>query len=318
MREVGVIYLYRFAEGERPARRFLKTYSEHSAGVDHDLHVVFKGFPDQATLARGHALFAETDFNSVELDDSGYDIGSYFKAAKIVSNPKLIFLNSFSEILCDDWLKHFDRALSLRNVGLAGASGSWQANTSSYEAALATLLRGTSRWENVGTWPIKFLELLPFVHSDNTNFSIQERKRSIKRYLFGPFDYVVRFCQYGRYPNPHIRTNAFMIERDCFLSLTHPVFSSKSAVYRFESGRKSLTNQILAKGLTAVVLGRNGDVYDIPEWKSSSTFWINDQVNLIVADNRTTDYAQGNQVLRRRLENSAWIHPWLWSDEVQT
>ena len=69
MREVGVIYLYRFAEGEHPVLHFLESYRRHPAGIDHDLYVVFKGFPDQASLAAGRALFAEIPFTSIELDD---------------------------------------------------------------------------------------------------------------------------------------------------------------------------------------------------------------------------------------------------------
>ena len=32
VKDVGVIYLYRFAEGEHPVRRFIQSYREHSAG----------------------------------------------------------------------------------------------------------------------------------------------------------------------------------------------------------------------------------------------------------------------------------------------
>lgn len=112
MRDVGVIYLYRFSEGEMPVRRFLETYRSHPAGVDHDLHVIFKGFPDQESLARGLALFADIPIKPVEVDDSGYDIGSYVRAANIVLNRRLLFLNTFSQILADNWLGHFDRALN--------------------------------------------------------------------------------------------------------------------------------------------------------------------------------------------------------------
>ena len=44
MREVAVIYLFRFAEGESPVSRFLRSYRKHPAGIDHDFYVAFKGF----------------------------------------------------------------------------------------------------------------------------------------------------------------------------------------------------------------------------------------------------------------------------------
>ena len=103
-----------------------------------------------------------------------------------------------------------------------------------------------------------------------------------------------------------------MIERSRFLSLDFPSFNKKSDVYKFESGRRSMTKQIMAQGLNPVVVDRTGKVYSISEWRSSSTFWSNDQVNLVVADNRTAEYAAGNKEFREFLEDSAWVHPWSW------
>ena len=96
---IGVIYLYRFAEGEYPVRRFIHSYREHSAGVAHDFHVIFKGFPDRPSLRLAQSLFADIPINAIELADIGYDIGSYVQAAKAVGNKRLIFFNTFSQIL---------------------------------------------------------------------------------------------------------------------------------------------------------------------------------------------------------------------------
>lgn len=313
MRDVAVIYLFRFAEGESPVSRFLESYRKHPAGIDHDFYVVFKGFPDQATLAAGRALFANVCFTPIELDDSGYDIGSYLNAAKIVPNSHLIFLNTFSQIRGKDWLRHFDCTLRISNVGLVGATGSWQANTSSYEAAIANVLRGEWRQQSARILPQSWVERLGLGWPEELNDHMPGHRLTVKQLVFAPLAYAQIFYEYGRFPNPHIRTNAFMIEREQFLALKFPAFVSKQDVYRFESGRRSLTRQILANGLKPVVVGRNGTMYEIAEWRSSSTFWTNDQDNLIIADNRTVDYAQGEQSFRTRLENSAWVHPWQWT-----
>lgn len=325
MQEIGVVYLYRFAEGERPVLRFLETYHRYSAGIEHDLYVVFKGFPDIATLALGRAVFANTPFTSIELDDSGYDVGSYLNAAKVVSNPKLFFLNTFSQILARDWLKYFDRAINLRGVGLVGATGSWLAPTAGYEAMVAAILRGDWNWEKDGDWILKkvrswpkklFQVITPDPNRADINSSRQQHKRAIRVLLLSPFDYLFKFYDCGRYPNPHIRTNAFMIERSRLLSLKISSFVTKRSVYRFEHGRRSLTKQILAQGLKPVVVDRSGNVYDISQWKLSSTFWTDEQENLIISDNRTLDYTQGDSRLRKKLENFAWVDPWLWHDNV--
>jgi hypothetical protein len=312
-RDVGVIYLYRFAEGESPILRFLESYRKYPAGIEHDFYVVFKGFPDEATLVAGRALFANISFTPIEQDDSGYDIGSYLKAAKIVSNGRLMFLNTFSQILSSDWLRYFDRALSMQKVGLVGATGSWQANTSSYEAAIVNLLRCDWRWQNIRRWPQRLAEHSGLDGDDQPDVHRKKHKRTLRSFVLAPLEYTRRFFEYGRYPNPHIRTNAFMIERKLFLSLKSSAFISKHDVYKFESGRKSLTRQILASGLKPIVVGRNGTMYEISEWRSSSTFWTNEQHNLIIADNRTVGYAQGEQTFRTKLENRAWVHPRQWT-----
>jgi hypothetical protein len=308
MHQVGVVYLYRFAEGEGPVRRFLETYRNHPAGADHDLHVVLKGFPDSDSAARGRALFENIPFDSVEHADIEYDVGSYRYAATVVPNRRLLFLNTFSQILADHWLAHFDRALDLPGIGIAGATGSWLANTAPYEAAIKFVLdkmRGSK-----AQWQLD----APGEERQHIAYPAQHGSEGLLRqYLSAPADYLRKFYAYGRYPNPHIRTNAFMMERDRFLSLQFPRLATKSDAHKFESGRRSMTKQLLRQKLAAVVVDKNGKVYGVSEWKSSATFWSDEQANLIIADNRTSEYAAADRSLRQRLEKRAWVRPWDWS-----
>lgn len=304
MRDVGVIYLCRFAEGDEPVRRFLQTYRDHAAGVEHDFHVVFKGFPDRATLDAARALFDGIAINAIELDDSGFDLGSYVAAAKAVSNRRLIFLNTFSQIQADNWLRHFDRAMNEPGVGVVGATGSWQSNAAGYERTLKRLLNKVWNLNGVrqitGRGAAEPPPALP----------LTMKRRSRLRYILSLFHYVYNVFEYGRHPNPHIRTNAFMVDRAQFLSLKLPSFKNKKDAYRFESGRRSLTRQYLARGLQTVVTDRNGKVYATEQWNVSETFWTGDQVNLLIADNRTCDYAEGTPEFRVYLEHAAWVDPW--------
>ena len=300
MAETGVFYLYRFAEGEAGVRRFLDSYRTHPAGLDHDLHVILKGFPNQDALAAARALFRSLPINAIEVDDGGYDIGSYITAAKMVVNPKLLFLNTFSEILADNWLYSFGRALDLPGVGLVGATGSWQSASSGYEAAFfkaVRLLKSMGHTVGLGG-----NELAP------SRNNIRRLLRKLPRAAL----YPVRLYEFGRHPNPHIRTNAFMIRRDVFLSLRAVALKKKIDAYKFESGRRSMSKQIMARGLRPVVVDRWGKVYEIPEWRSSSTFWIDLQANLLVADNQTAGYAAGGPERRKVLKNNAWDGPWCW------
>ena len=210
MKDVGVVYLCRFAEGEYPVRRFIQSYREHSAGLAHDFHVIFKGFQDKSHLRHAQSLFVDIPTKAIVLADIGFDLGSYVQAAKAVGNKRLIFFNTFSQILTDDWLAHFSRALSLPGVGLAGATGSWHANTSSYEGALKALFYKIRRFPG---------ERNESQRRTRSDAMWPMRNRPVRRYLLAPFGYLYCFAKFGRYPNPHIRTNAFMIERDRFLSL---------------------------------------------------------------------------------------------------
>ncbi len=323
MAQIGVIYLCRSAEGERPVRRFVDSYRAHPAGLDHDLHVIFKGFCSEDSRAAAQVLFGELPVHAIELEDRGYDIGSYVAAARLVANPRLIFFNTFTELLADGWLKKFDDALSLAGVGLVGATGSWQSFRSLYVAGLRRALHSLRH-------PLDYLSRLradPLpIDGGRAAPSIGtagEVIRADARQMFRRFITVLyrllRFdhyvVNYARYPNPHIRTNAFMIERDRFLALRASSFRTKFGVYKFESGRQSLTQQILAQNLRPVVVDRNGRVYDVADWRSSSTYWSNQQANLIAADNRTRDYAEGSQQLQARLQAHAWEHPASWIGE---
>lgn len=305
MHDIGVIYLCRFAEGEAPVRRFLQTYRDHAAGVEHDFHVVFKGFPNQAKLQAAREMFAGIPINAIELDDTGFDLGSYVAAARKVSNRHVIFLNTFSQILAANWLRHFYEAMNDPAVGVVGATGSWQSNAASYERVFKRI----------------FLELwrrLPFVPPAPSApisglllpWAVATKPRPLSRYLSAVYHFACLLYEYGRHPNPHIRTNAFMVDRQQFLSLSLPAFKDKKEAYKFESGRHSLTRQYMARGLKSVVTDRNGTTYSVDQWNVSSTFWMNGQVNLLISDNRTRDYIEGTPDMRLYLEHIAWRDPW--------
>jgi hypothetical protein len=308
--DTGVVYLYRHAEGKGPVRTFVDSYRAYRAGADHDLHVIFKGFPGLRSLGAARRLFEPFSINIIECEDEGYDIGSYIAAAQSLSNRRLIFFNTFSEILADNWLAYFENALDQPGIGVVGATGSWQALSSGPEA----LIKGI--WRH----PVSYLK-----HSEDGKpmfLSDTQHPDARPPFLRLALDaarlslYPLRLYQYGRYPNPHIRTNAFMIRRKLFLSLHATRFKRKSDVYRFESGRRSMTKQITALGLAPLLVDRFGRSYRLHDWKKSSTFWVDDQANLLIADNQTRDYAAGTAERRMVFENYAWNPPSSWAGEA--
>ena len=104
---------------------------------------------------------------------------------------------------------------------------------------------------------------------------------------------------------PHIRTTSFCLERDRFLRIVTVEPKNKTDCYALETGPKSFTREVRAAGLTARVVGRNGDA-DLDNAKELGTYRWRNQENLLVADNRTDDFAAGAPAHRRYLQNLAW------------
>lgn len=112
--------------------------------------------------------------------------------------------------------------------------------------------------------------------------------------------------RFPQFPNPHLRTNAFMLKRDLMLALDWPSSSGKRRALALESGRRGLTRQIWESGLRALVVGRDGQSYERERWMQSRTFRSGQQENLLIADNRTRQYAEATPARRLELARYAW------------
>lgn len=277
MADLCVVHLVREANGPEPLRAFLASYGAREAGVAHDLLLLFKGFeggrlaPEYASLLGGLAHLA------LHVPDEGFDIVPYFRAARETDSTHLFFLNSFSEILDDGWLaKPYEHARR-DGVGVVGATGSW-------ESIYAGFMR---EWDR---------SLRPLAHPRTWLRHQRETLRTALRLR----------REFPRFPNPHVRTNAFLIARRVMLAVNLPEVRDKHDAHRFESGREGMTRQVVAMGLKPLVVGRDGRAYGPGEWAESFTFRRGGQHNLRVSDNQTRHYEAAGAAERRRLEESAW------------
>ena len=229
---IAVAFLARGADSdwEPSCRRFLDSYTAHPAGTPHSFYVLFKGFEDMESLSRAKAMFAGTEHLEMMLDDDKLDIGAYIEWAGRVDHDQICAFNTHSEILSDDWLRKLAVNLALPDVGLVGA-------TASYESL--------SSWNDA----------------------------------FPPF------------PNFHLRSNAFMVDRRTFCSYTDGMkIRDKVDAFHFESGPRSLSAYIAARGQEILIVGRNGRGYSRKFWPASDTFRLGFQRNLLVADNQTRNF----------------------------
>jgi hypothetical protein len=108
------------------------------------------------------------------------------------------------------------------------------------------------------------------------------------------------------FPNPHLRTNGFILERELMLDLDWPVADSKAAAWALESGKRSLSHQVWERELDVLVVGRDGLTYERERWHESATFRSAGQRNLLIEDNRTMQYEQADARMKRTLEQMAW------------
>jgi hypothetical protein len=94
------------------------------------------------------------------------------------------------------------------------------------------------------------------------------------------------------FPNIHIRSTGFMINRKLFLNITQGLeIIRKEDAFNFESGARSLTRQVLANGSGVLLVGRNGRGYPPEFWAASDTFRLARQKNLLIADNQTRNFS---------------------------
>jgi hypothetical protein len=125
---IAVAYICRGADPDwhSSCSRFVRSYQRFRPGTAHSLHVIFKGFGDHVPLGEAKALFGLVPHREVFLGDANFDIGAYIEWANQIDEDLICALNSSSEILAEDWLLKLVVNIMLPNVGLVGATASYE------------------------------------------------------------------------------------------------------------------------------------------------------------------------------------------------
>lgn len=283
---LSVIYLARgIGGGLASAEAFFESYRRFGAGHPHDLVVVMKGWEGVAGQDEVACMAAAHSATIIHLPDDGYDWGAYMRAAGLLPHEWLCFLNTHSRIMSQGWLAKMCNAAEQPTVGAAGAT-----------ASLGSILPA--------------FKLFPQQLRD-----IRERKGLLKAAAaaayFGPaypIGFVKHVWRFSGMPNPHLRSNAFLVRRQDFVEFckTTKIPRSKGDTLILEHGKMSLTRFLHAKGRVTVVVDANGRAYPPDAWAESGTFWVPGQPNLLVGDNQTQAYHNAGVYRRRFLELAAW------------
>jgi glycosyltransferase involved in cell wall biosynthesis len=120
----------------------------------------------------------------------------------------------------------------------------------------------------------------------------------------GPFQFA---HTYPHFPNPHIRSNVFMLRREDLVKM--PLIEGgdpKLVGCAFESGADGLSARILKRGERLLLVGANGQAYDIPEWADAGCFRSNGQWNLLATDNQTRAFETFSDAERKTNSILAW------------
>ncbi|HEY2282799.1 MAG TPA: hypothetical protein VGH60_04530 [Solirubrobacteraceae bacterium] len=283
---LGVVHLAWAPLGPEPVRSFLGSYHAHSPGIAHELVIVLNGAhgdSEKASSRAGGALTQE------EL------------AAELVGiEHRLIVLDRPVPDLAAYGLTA--RALShprlcfLNSYSVILADNWLAILAQALEDPGTGMVGATASWESQSQWVRGRARHWPYQLA---------RLRAARR-------------DYPRFPNPHIRTTAFLVDRANLLAMNLDAARDKRDTYLLESGRRSITRQILEHGLRVVVAGRDGKAYGVKGWPAACTYRSGDQDNLLVADRRTEDWAAASPRLRRRLSRDAWGEHYVNADETDS
>jgi hypothetical protein len=327
--KIGLVYLNRKAEGNLPVRQFIHSYKAFAPGVDHEFITIYKGF-NERNLDLEKAKFKEVEHRHVIVDDKLTDIDSYLVAARSFSDIDVFcFLNTFSQITTKDWLLYLHNAISKAGVGIAGATASYESLLNSLRLNTKVIWLCKSKYlkldrnaylqyktvikKGAQRWFLKYL-IYQFIAKDQMSkpdYSyLTAYDAGFEQYWDyltargGVFEFLVG---YPAFPNPHIRSNGFIIKR-AYLS---PFFENSETMtkitsYLFESGADGLTRQIQRKGLKAVVVNNSGDIFDVEEWPQSRTFRLGQQEGLLIRDNQSRKFERLELSERNVLAHMTW------------
>lgn len=321
--ETAVIYLARHAEGIANIIKFINSYKQHRSGHKHDLVIIWKGF-ESNNEAKSKVLenLYRVQFRSISMvDEVGFDVTAYKIAVDQLPHNNFCFFNTFSQIVTDDWLKFLVEGFAESGQGLAGASGSSESFLDSfkkinkilwlckqnipYDHQLALewsheIVKFAPDWLDRSN-RTKLLEKIKYLLGKRPNFSstLETEFERIWNTEIMTSDSTKGFLPFPSFPNPHIRSNAFVVDRETFVRALPTLPTTKYHCLQFESGYNSLTNIAIKRGIRPLVVGRNGRFYPLNQLKNSGTFRVGNQKNLLVTDNQTRKFWAFNKAQQR-------------------
>lgn len=304
--QIAVFYLARIQQGLEHFKNFAQSYRQYPAGISHDLFIICKGFSKKEEFEALQKIFQDIPHQIIPVeDDIGMDLAAYKEASNQVNHPYVCFLNTYSRINNDNWLQKFFSHCEKEDVGLVGATGSFE---SIYESSVyfvgSNLFFLSSQRKK--TFYLFYCHLKNFFH-----------KKIFKGYLknifnlwrinTNPHSFWHFINEVPSFPNPHIRSNAFMLRLKDWNSITEDkTLKTKTDSLLFESGVDGLSNFFFHQGRKILIVGSDGKGYSPLDWPEGGFFRSKNQENLLVKDNQIEYYLGASKSLQNLLRLCAW------------
>jgi len=254
--------------GAGPLRDFLASYKAHPAGAEHELVLALNGL--QAPGGGGEAFRSSVQEEFARTPHRS-----------IVLERPVLDLAAYGLLAAQ--LEH-PRICFLNSYSVILADG-WLAILADALASAGVGLAGaTGSWESQSEW----------------------RRGRFRYWPYQMLRLPADRRRYPRFPNPHMRTTGFVVERAAIIGLGLEDVGDKHDAYLLESGIGGIASRVAAAGGSMVVAGRDGRIYGQQEWPESCTYRSGEQRNLLISDNRTREWEASPPRLKRRLARDAW------------
>ena len=143
--------------------------------------------------------------------------------------------------------------------------------------------------------------------SKSSNFDNSFYRNYKDNYFKAFFKIFYFFFKIPSFPNPHIRSTAFLIKAKDFLEfIENKNISYKIQSIALESGYSGLTNFFKKKGYKIKILNRFGNLFDLEDGFFSKTFASYNQEGLIISDNQTRMYDKLSFNKKEKKRKQCW------------
>jgi hypothetical protein len=290
---LAVVYLIHKNDDITRLYNFLDSVEGFSLPISWQFKLLFKGFSSKqlSEIANG-ALTRFPRFQIFPVPNRGYDLESYRWFAKRNPHDHYLFLSSSSRLTMQESiniLESVDQDSTNTFHFSLGSRLSLATNNLVMLELKHLYLQGKIPDQFLQRYSKMFIgRKLGIIRSVTLKRNSLETIRLARVFINLYFKTLkatsrIQYRNFPRFPNPHIRTTGFHVDRETFLSLEYGFQFSKKRALLLESGSQSILRQLLKKGVNIFYLSIESTPTKVLEL---SDFEKMDFMNVIISDQR--------------------------------